>query len=40
MPNDRTKVIPLADLRTEPGSDELVRSESMNGRTGHRPRPG
>src|ERR1017187_9307286 len=29
MPNDRTKVIPLADLRTEPGSDELVRSESM-----------
>jgi len=29
MPNDQTRMVPLVDLRTEPGSDELVRSESM-----------
>jgi hypothetical protein len=29
MPNNQTKMVPLADLRTEPGSDELVHSESM-----------
>src|SRR5580692_7974777 len=29
MPNDQTRMMPIADLQTEPGSEELVRSESM-----------
>jgi hypothetical protein len=29
MPNNQPKMVPLADIRTEPGSDELVNSESM-----------
>ena len=29
MAEDEMKMIPIADLRTEPGSEELVRSDSM-----------